>query len=115
MSFGLTNASAPFESLMNGVFKHFLDSFFIVFIDYILFYSKCEEEHVDHFRIVVGVLGKQRLYAEFSMFEFWLTSVALFGHVVSKEGVMADHQKIEVVQNWVQPKFVTVVRSFVSR
>lgn len=97
MLFRLTNVPITFISLMNGLFKPFFDSFFIVFIDYILFYSKCEEEHVDHFRIVVGVLGKQRLYAEFSMFEFWLTSVALFGHVVSKEGVMADHQKIEVV------------------
>ncbi|WMV18446.1 hypothetical protein MTR67_011831 [Solanum verrucosum] len=48
-------------SLMNGVFKPFLDSFVIVFIDDILVYSKSEEEHADHLRIVLGVLGKQRL------------------------------------------------------
>ncbi|WMV40557.1 hypothetical protein MTR67_033942 [Solanum verrucosum] len=87
MSFGLTNASAAFMTLMNREFKPFIDSFIIVFIDDILVYSKCEEEHANHLRIVLGVLGKQRLHAKFSKCELWLTSVAFLGHVVSKEGV----------------------------
>ncbi|WMV14127.1 hypothetical protein MTR67_007512, partial [Solanum verrucosum] len=57
MSFGLTNAHAAFMSLMNGVFKPFLYSFFIVFIDDIVVYSKSNEEHAYHLRIVLGVLG----------------------------------------------------------
>lgn len=76
MSFGLTNAPTAFMSLINGVFKPFLDSFVIVFIDDILVYSKSKEEHADHLRIVLGVLGKQKLYAKFSKCEFWLTFVA---------------------------------------
>ncbi|WMV50840.1 hypothetical protein MTR67_044225 [Solanum verrucosum] len=97
---GLTNAPATFISLMNGVFKAFINSFVIVLIDNNLVYSKCEEEHDDHLRIVLGVLGKQRLYANFSKCDFLLTSVAFLGHVVSKEGVTVDPQKIEVVKNW---------------
>ncbi|WMV26697.1 hypothetical protein MTR67_020082 [Solanum verrucosum] len=111
MSFGLTNAPAAFMSLMNGVFKPFLDSFVIVFIDDILVYSKSEEEHANHLRIVLGVLREQKLYAKFSKYEFWLKSVAFLGHVVSKEGVMVDHQKIEAVRNWVRPSSVMEVRS----
>ncbi|WMV37357.1 hypothetical protein MTR67_030742 [Solanum verrucosum] len=57
-SFGLTNSPATFMSLMNGVFKPFLDSFIIVFIDYVLVYSKSKEEHANHLCIVLGVLGK---------------------------------------------------------
>ncbi|WMV20179.1 hypothetical protein MTR67_013564, partial [Solanum verrucosum] len=81
MSFGLTNVPITFMSLMNGVFKSFLDSFIIVFIEYILVYSKSEEEHADHLRIALGVLRKQRVYANFSNCEFWLTLVAFLGHV----------------------------------
>ncbi|WMV37297.1 hypothetical protein MTR67_030682 [Solanum verrucosum] len=66
MSFGLTNVPATFMSLMNGVFKPFLDSFVIFFIDDILVYSKRKEEHADHLRIILGVLGKHKLYAKFS-------------------------------------------------
>ena len=46
MSFGLTNAPEAFMELMNGVFRPYHDSFVIVFIDDILFYSKTEEDHV---------------------------------------------------------------------
>ena len=54
------------------------------------------------------------MYAKFSKCEFWLTSIALIGQVVSKEGVMVDPQKIEAVKNWVRPSSVTEVRSFVG-
>ena len=56
MSFGLTNAPAYFMNMKNKVFMEFLDKFVIVFIDDILVYSKNEEEHKDHFRLVLGKL-----------------------------------------------------------
>ncbi|KAL4011859.1 hypothetical protein IC575_028923 [Cucumis melo] len=56
MSFGLTNASAVFMDLMNRVFREFLDTFVIVFIDDILMYSKTEAEHEKHLRMVLQTL-----------------------------------------------------------
>ena len=58
MSFGLTNTPAAFMSLMNKVFKTFLDSFVRVFIDDILVYTKSEEEHAKNLRTIMGILGK---------------------------------------------------------
>ena len=52
MSFGLTNAPAYFMSMMTKVFTEFSDKFVMVFIDDILVYSKNEEEHKEHLRLV---------------------------------------------------------------
>ena len=53
MSFGLTNALAYFIYLMNSIFLEELDVFMIIFIDDILVYSKTEEDHVKHSRVVL--------------------------------------------------------------
>jgi hypothetical protein len=56
MSFGLTNAPAYFMYLMNKVFMEYLDKFVMVFIDHILIYSRSEEEHEEHLRLVLPKL-----------------------------------------------------------
>ena len=70
MSFGLTNAPAYFMNLMNKVFMEFLDKFVVVFIDDILIFSKDEEEHEEHLRLVLEKLREHQLYAKFSKCEF---------------------------------------------
>ena len=62
--FGLTNAPVVFMCLMNGIFKKYLDKFFIVFLYEILIYSKSEEEHEHHLRLVLQVLRENHLYAK---------------------------------------------------
>ncbi|KAA0056440.1 pol protein [Cucumis melo var. makuwa] len=114
MSFGLTNAPAVFIDLMNRVFKDFLDSFVIVFIDDILIYSKTEAEHEEHLHQVLETLQANKLYAKFSKCEFWLKKVTFLGHVVSSEGVSVDPAKIEAVTNWPRPSTVSEIRSFLG-
>ena len=94
MSFGLTNAPTKFMDLMNRVFQSYLDSFFIVFIDDMLVYSKNEGDHMDHLRVVLQVLKEYKLFAKYSKCEFWLRLVAFLGN--SSEGVEVDSRKTEV-------------------
>ena len=56
MPFGLTNAPAAFMDLMNRVFRDYLDWFAVVFIDDILVYSKSQEEHEEHLRLILNRL-----------------------------------------------------------
>ncbi|KAL0553615.1 hypothetical protein IC582_007515 [Cucumis melo] len=100
ISIGLTNAPAVFMDLMNRVFREFLDTFVIVYIDYILINSKTEAEHEEHLRMVLETLRANKLYAKFSKCEFWLKQVSFLGHVVSKPGIFVDPAKIEAVTSW---------------
>ncbi|KAL8121369.1 hypothetical protein AgCh_018198 [Apium graveolens] len=99
MAFGLTNAPTAFMDLMNRVFNKYLDKFVIVFIDDILIYSKTEEEHAEHLRIVLEILRQEKLYVKFSKCEFWLKEVRFLGHVISNKGVEVDPAKIEAIIN----------------
>ncbi|WVZ97914.1 hypothetical protein U9M48_043416 [Paspalum notatum var. saurae] len=115
MSFGLTNTPAYFMNLiMNKVFMEYLDKFVVVLIDDILIYSKTEEEHEEHLRLVLQKLREHKLYAKLSKCEFWLDQVPFLGHIVSKGGIMVDPSKISSVMDWKVPEVVKEVRGFLG-
>jgi hypothetical protein len=114
MSFGLTNAPSYFMYLMNRVFMEYLDKFVVVFIDDILVYSRCEEEHEEHLRLALQKLQENRLYAKLSKCEFWMKQVAFLGHVISKGGISVDPSKVQDVLSWNAPTSVGDIRSFLG-
>ena len=114
MPFGLTNAPAAFMNLMNRIFQSYLDQFVVVFIDDILVYSRLEEEHDYHLRVVLQVLRDRHLYTKFSKCEFWLFEVAFLGHIVVVDRIRVDPQKIQAVVEWKPPRNVSEVRSFLG-
>ena len=85
--------------LMNKVFIEFYDKFVMVFIDDILVFSKTEEEHVEHLRLVLQKLREHKLYAKRSKCEFWLKEVSFLGHVVSNCGIAVDPSNVRDVLN----------------
>ena len=114
MPFGLTNAPTIFMCLMNNVMHKYLDKLVVVFIDDILIYSKSEEEHKEHLKIVLQELREHQLYAKFSKCDFFKDKIQYLGHVVTKEGIYVDLEKIKAVKEWAVSKDVTDVRSFMG-
>src|SRR3954465_9081787 len=114
MSFGLTNAPATFSRLMNSIFMEYLDKFVVIYLDDILIYSKNEEEHAEHLRLVLMKLREHHPYAKFSKCEFWLPEVIYLGHVISAKGVDVNPERVKVVLDWTPPESVKQVRSFLG-
>jgi hypothetical protein len=112
--FGLSNAPDVFMSLMNGVFKDYLDKFVIVFLDDILVYSKSKEEHEKHLRMVLQVLREHQLYAKLSKCSFYQSQIHYLGHIISEEGIVVDPEKVEAIREWSAPRNVAEVGSFMG-
>ena len=64
LPFGLTNAPATFMTLMNNIFREYLDKFVIVYLNDILIYSKTKKEHLKYLHLVLKTLRKHHLYAK---------------------------------------------------
>jgi hypothetical protein len=112
--FGLSNAPAIFVCLMNGVFREYLDKFVIIFLDDILIYSKLVEDHEHHLRMVLQVLREHQLYAKLRTCSFYQKQIHYLGHIISKDGIAVDPEKIEAIREWSTPKNVTEARSFMG-
>jgi hypothetical protein len=106
VSFGLSNAPVVFMCLMNGVFRNYLEKFVIVFLDDLLVYSKSEEEHEQHLRMVLQVLREHQLYAKLSKCSFYQRQIHYLGHIISEEGIVVDPEKVEAIQEWSVPRNV---------
>ena len=116
LPFGLCNAPATFQSLVNRIFaeKGYLNKFCAVYLDDILVYSKSTEEHVEHLNKVFAVLREHKLYANPEKCQFNRSELNYLGHVIGKDGIKVDPRKIEVVKNYPTPANAKEVRSFIG-
>lgn len=114
MTFGLTNASATFQTLMNTVLADLLRKFALVFFDDILIYITTLTEHVNHLRNVLELLRKHKLFAKLSKCTFGQPEIEYLGHVINQHGVATDPAKLEIIQQWPQPTIVTELRAFLG-
>ena len=75
----------------------------IVLIDDNLVYSKCEENHMSHLRIVLQLLKNHKLFSKFRNCKVWLRLVAFLVHIVSSLVIEVDPKKTKAVKNWPRP------------
>jgi hypothetical protein len=104
--FGLTNAPTTFMCLMNNIFNQYLDKFVLIFIDDILIYSKNEEEHEQHLKIILQTLRDHKLYAKFDKCDFYQRKIQYSGHVISEDNIAVDPENIKAIMEWPIPRDV---------
>jgi len=79
-----------------------------------LIYFESQKEHVDHLRVVLGILREHQLYGKLSKCEFLLDEVQFLGHVIPAQGIAVDSAKIETMVKWERPQIITEVQSFLG-
>ncbi|GAU45146.1 hypothetical protein TSUD_253790 [Trifolium subterraneum] len=114
MPFGLMNAPATFQSIMNDIFRPYLRKFVLVFFDDILIYSKDMTEHYKHLEQVLNILLSHSFVANQSKCNFGCEHVNYLGHIIYGKGVAVDADKIRCVLEWPSPKNVKGVRGFLG-
>ncbi|MBW0486722.1 hypothetical protein O181_026437 [Austropuccinia psidii MF-1] len=93
MPFGLTNAPASFQNLFNDIMSYLLDAYVVIYLDYIMVFTKSEEEHVTHLSTVLSRLRANNHFAKAFKCLFHISSVEYFGYVVSSEALRWTKQK----------------------
>jgi hypothetical protein len=114
MPFGLSNAPATFQNMMNHIFRDLLDLGLIVYLDDILIYAKTEEEHD---QIVTEVLRRLAVNGLAISQDkcFWSTNrVDFLGYVISNDGIEMAQDKVQCIRDWECPRSLRDVQSFIG-
>lgn len=83
MPFGLSNAPATFQALMDELFRPYMRKIILLFFDDILVYSKTLEDHVRHLEIILQIFETHQLFANRKKCPFGQSQVDYLGHFIS--------------------------------
>ena len=114
MPFGLCNAPATFQREMNRIFFDLIGVCLFVYIDDLVIFSDSIESHITHLTKVFQILADNGLKINLEKCSFFKEEVVLLGHVLSTKGIAPIPDKIKVIINWLPPKNITQLKSFLG-
>ena len=114
MPFGLCNAPATFERLMEKVMSGLQWEILLIYLDDIIVFGKTVTEMIERLQVVWSRLRQAGLKLKPSKCHLFQKSVAYLGHIVSADGVATDPSKVQAIAKWPVPKCVKDVRSFLG-
>ncbi|GFU59508.1 retrovirus-related Pol polyprotein from transposon 17.6 [Trichonephila clavipes] len=114
MPFGLCNAPATFERLMETVLKGLTFEACLIYLDDVIIGGRTFEEHLQNIRKVLSKLRDANLKLNPSKCKFFQKEVNYLGHIISAEGVRTDPEKVSAVKNWKRPENLRELRSFLG-
>ncbi|KAH9245139.1 hypothetical protein BASA81_017394 [Batrachochytrium salamandrivorans] len=104
MPFGLANAPAQFQRMMNTLFRDSIGKFVLVYLDDIVIYSENLEKHKEHVKSVLTILRANGLYCKLEKCHFYQQEISYLGYVISPNGICMDSAKVKALQDWPTPR-----------
>jgi hypothetical protein len=114
MPFGLCNALATFQRMMNNILCDFLHTFVSVYLDDVCIYSRTLDEHMQDMHLVIQRLKEEGLKLRLKKCFFGLHDMEYLGSIVSVGKISVSTKKVEAVADWLVPITQKEVRSFVQ-
>ena len=112
MPFGLSNAGATFERVMESVLGTLQWQKCICYLDDVIIFGSDFKTTLDNLRAVFSRLRDANLKLKPSKCKFFQKEVAFLGHMATERGTQCDPEKTEAVRNWPRPTNSKEVRSF---
>ena len=114
MLFGLCNASATFQRLMEMCMGDMNLRDCLVYLDDIIIFFSTFEERIDGLTAVFSRLQEHNLKLKASKCEFMMSQVTYLGHIVSQEGIQTDPKKTSAIRDWPVPQNMKDIGSFLG-
>ena len=114
MPFGLKNAPATFQRVMDNILRGIQNEKCLVYLDDIIIFSTSLEEHISRLKEVFERLRKANFKIQLDKSEFLRKEVAYLGHVITPEGVKPNPDKIKAVMNYPLPKTQKEIKGFLG-
>src|SRR6266542_2272563 len=111
MPFGLCNTSTMFQRLMNHILRKYLEDFALVYLDDIIIYSKIWKGYLNHLQLVFEALRGAGLMVKIKKCKFAKKELKFLEHIISREEIRTDPEKIEKMVNIGSPKNLKELRS----
>ncbi|KAF8700885.1 hypothetical protein RHS03_06604, partial [Rhizoctonia solani] len=114
MPFGLKNAPATFQALIQDILCNLLDFICVVYLDDILIFSCSESKHINHVKAVLDCLQTHRLYANAKKCKFHWSKVKYLGYLLTVNGISMHPSKLDSIASWPVPCSVKDIQSFLG-
>ena len=112
VSFGLAQAPAYFQLLMNKVLNGL--KFAMTYLDDIIIFSENESQHLEHLETVFSHLRKAGLKMKWSKCDFFKSEIHYLGHLISPEGISPLPNKLDCIQLMPALKNAKKIRQFLG-
>ena len=112
MPFGLCNAPATFQCLMQNTLGKLNLTYALIYLDDVIIFSKTKEEHLIRLRAVLERFQENGLKLKPSKCQFFRTEITYLGHQVSKDGMSPSQDNLRGIAEMAPPTTYTGIREF---